>query len=270
MSQIYIINGTERAPVDGIGAGNIRDAVDTDNTLALTLYNDDVARILSGSVIEYEGQFYDVVTCEKYMNGQAPFADITAENVIYRLSSRTVRASTSGPTSGSVAQLMTRVLSYGAFIFSDPQPNELSEFTFGATDISGTVNFYAPAAECSRREMMNKIASAAGGEIEVSGYTVNVWAHRGSVNPIELLDTDAVDEVIERVDFRTGRKSYDIKLLRRVNLGAGDEIHLKFTPLGIDVYTRIIAIEYTPNNEYEVSIDVGDYEPDIKDLLVSG
>jgi hypothetical protein len=268
MSKIYLINGANRMPIAGLIAGAVRDAVDSENIISLTLYGTDAMNVTATTTVECNGQYYDVVELQLYMNGFTPMADVTAENVIYRLNSRTVRASTSGPTSGSVAQLMMRALSNGTYIFIDPNPTELSEFTFGRTDISLGVNFYAPAGMCSRREMINAIAKAAGGEIEVSGYTVNVWAHRGATAAKELLGGYHVQSVRTKTDYRTGTTSYDIELLKKSDLQAGDNVHIKFDPLGIDVTTRIIAVEYNPYNPYEVSIDVGDYEPDIKDLFV--
>ena len=268
MSKIYLINGESRVPIAGLIAGTVRDAVDSENIISLTLYGSDARSVSETTIIECNGQYYDVVELQLYRNGFAPMADVYAENVIYRLNSRTVRASTSGPTYGSVAQLMTRALSNGAFIFIDPNPTDVSEFTFGTTDILTEVSFYASAAICSRREMINAIAKAAGGEIEVSGYTVNVRSHRGAVTAKELLGGYHVQSVRTKTDYRTGTTSYDIELFKKSDLAAGDNVHIKFDPLGIDVTTRIIAIEYNPYNPYEVSIDVGDYEPDIKDLLV--
>lgn len=270
MAKVYINNGATRTAIAGLIAGKVRDAVDTENTISLTLYGDDALSIVNTSIIEYNGNYYDVVDRQLYMSGYVPIAEVTAENVLYRLNGRTVNASTSGPTTGTVAQLMARVLSNGPYIYIDPTSGQASEFSFGATDIVATVSFTAPATSCSRRQMLNLIAADVGGEVEVVGYTVNLWAHRGTTTAIDLLDTSNVTSFKAINNYRDNLTSYEIGLNQKSTLAAGDDVHIVFNPLNIDVNTRIMAIEYNPYNPYEVSIEVGDYEPDIKDLFVTG
>jgi hypothetical protein len=266
MNQIHIINGGTWATVNGIAGGTVRDAIDTDNTISLTVYKNDVARITTGTGIEFAGQYYDVITCQKYMNGGVPFADITAENILYRANDIQYNYKRQvGINPSSLSNLFSWWCTPG-----DINAAPFTVFTLGLTDLTSVPYapaFYANVGE-TRRAVLNRIAVFVGAEIEVSGHSIHFWKHRGSAVPVELLNTDAVDDVRESTDYRTGKKSYTIKLLKNINLEAGDELHLKFTPLGIDVNTRIIGIEYDPYDPMEVSIDVGDYEPDIKDLLV--
>ena len=252
--KIYTINGNTRKPVDGITAGMLRDSLDTDFTLALTLYNSDARRIKKGTVLEYNGNFFDVATRTKYMNGQAPFVDTTANSIFCRLN-RAEYALDSFAVNGTPAEIMTAAL-HG------------TPFTFGKTDLTGKYTIVVNETS-SRRAVLLTIAAQLHGEIEINGYEISLLAHRGSADEIELLDTGVVSDVQEESDDAEGTTSYSITLLHKVNLKAGDNIHLKFDPLEIDAHTRITAIEYNPYNPLEVNIEVGDYEMDIVDSFIS-
>ncbi len=47
----------------------------------------------------------------------------------------------------------------------------------------------------------------------------------------------------------------------------GDEVHIVFSPLGVNTSTRIIAMEYNPFYRYSIRVEVGDYKPTINDSL---
>ena len=137
--------------------------------------------------------------------------------------------------------------------------------TAGTVEPTGTVNISLTGG--TRKAILISVAAIIGGEIEYSGYTVNLRRHRGSTEYIDLLETDNVTDVSYSRDVLSGTTAYNIQLGRKTILSCGDNVHIKFTPLDIDVLTRITAIEYNPYNTNEVEIEVGDYVPDILDNL---
>ena len=54
-----------------------------------------------------------------------------------------------------------------------------------------------------------------------------------------------------------------ISLFKMADLQAGDEVNITYTPMGVNVNTRIISIEYDPFYRYTVRVEVGDYVPNL-------
>lgn len=265
MSKIYLINGESRTAIAGFIYGKVRDALDTENTMELTLYGDDALSVNGSTIVEYNGNYYDVVSIEKYMNGFTPLADVFAESILYRSNDPQYNyGSQMGKNASSLADL------FNWWCVPNLYEPHFEVFLLGLTDLTSIpyIAVYADAG-MTRRAALNRIASHIGAEIEVSGYTLNFWQHRGSVTPVELLDKQIVTSLRIKNNIRDGLVSYDVGLSRRVDLNTGDNVHIVFTPLNVDIYTRIIAMEYNPYNPREVMIEVGDRELDIKDILVS-
>lgn len=271
MSRIYIINGASRTPVDALITGTFRDGLDTESRMTLTIYGDMALAIGGDTQIEYEGNYYDVFQSSHYMIGRSPAVDIVAEGVLYRLTDIVYSGSLQSSKGGTIEQLIGWVLGKVSIM-----GGTLSEtpFYFGETDLptGGTyaVFFnYGAGEKHTRREMLQHIINrVGGGEIEVDGWNINVWSHRGNPTPVSLFDTYKVSSFGVSRDYREARETYNIELNRRDNIAVGDELHIVFDPLGVDVHTRVVALEYNPYNKREVSVEVGAREPGIENILV--
>lgn len=270
MSRIYIINGASRTPVDTLITGAFRDGLDAGSSMTLTIYGDIALTVGGSTQIEYEGNYYDVIQSSHYMSGRNPAVDIVAEGVLYRLTDIEYIGHGSFSRAGTVEQLIGWVLGKVAIA-----GGTLSEtpFYFGATDLPGgthSVTFnYGIGEKHTRREMLQNIINrAGGGEIEIDGWNINAWSHRGNPTPVSLFDTYKVSSFGVSRDYREARETYNIELNRRDNIAVGDELHIVFDPLGVDVHTRVVALEYNPYNKREVSVEVGAREPGIENFLV--
>lgn len=266
MSRIYIINGASRTPVDALITGAFRDGLDTESRMTLTICGDMALAIGVGTQIEYEGNYYDVFQTNLYMFGRSPAVDIAAEGVLYRLSDIVYSSVGVFSQYGTVEQLIGWVLGSGGPFYSE------TPFYFGATDLPGgtwSIQFnYGSGSKHTRREMLQLIVNRFGGEIEIDGWNINVWSHRGNPTPVSLFDTYKVSSFGVSRDYREAREAYNIELTRRDNIAVGDELHIVFDPLGVDVHTRVVALGYNPYNKREVSVEVGAREPGIENFLV--
>ena len=248
MSKIYLINGGSSRPVDELITARLRDGLNSELTLSLTLTAADVPYINDSTNVLYEGQLFYISSYQKDTDGQSPICTVECEHISYILNDEEYKLEEFIMT-GTPAQLLAAALAG-------------TPFTVGVVEPSNTTEIFIndPA---SRRAILFTVATLAGGEIEYDGNAINIRTHRGSTSYIDLMGTDNVTHVAINRDVRERTTSYNITLGRKTILNAGDNVHIVFTPLGINANTRIIAIEYNPYNPFEVSVDVGDYVPDI-------
>ncbi|MDD2510382.1 MAG: hypothetical protein PHP26_03740 [Syntrophomonas sp.] len=90
-----------------------------------------------------------------------------------------------------------------------------------------------------------------GGEIEYDGYKINIRSHRGSTNYQLAMDTKNVTNVAVSYDSRENSSSYDVAFFKLLDLSVGDNVQIVFNPLGINVKTRIISLEYRSSEPYD-------------------
>lgn len=249
--KINLINNGVSRPVDALITSRIRDSLDSEFTLGFTLTEIDTPYIHDNTLVQYGEQYFNVISYQKDREGQSPTCAVECEHVSYSLNDDEYKLE-EFVYSGSAAGALAAVLSGTPLIAGTVEP-------------TGTVNISLTGG--TRKAILISVAAIIGGEIEYSGYTVNLRRHRGSAEYIELLGTDNVTDVSYSRNVLNGTTTYNIQLGRKTILSCGDNVHIKFTPLEIDVQTRITAIEYNPYNTHEVEIEVGDYIPDILDNL---
>ena len=249
--KINLINDGVSRPVDALITSRIRDSLDSEFTLSFTLTEIDTPYIHDNTLVQYGEQYFNVVSYQKDREGQSPTCAVECEHVSYSLNDDEYKLEEfiySGSTAGALAAVLSG-----------------TPLTAGTVEPTGTVNISLTGG--TRKAILISVAAIIGGEIEYSGYTVNLRRHRGSAEYIELLGTDNVTDISYSRNVLNGTTTYNIQLGRKTILSCGDNVHIKFTPLEIDVQTRITAIEYNPYNTHEVEIEVGDYIPDILDNL---
>lgn len=249
--KIYLVNNGSSHAVDALITARIREGLDSALTLSFTLTEEDVPYIHDNTVVQYGVYDFHVTSYQMDMVGQSPTCAVECEHISYVLNDETYKLE-EFVYSGTAAGALSAVLSG-------------TPLSAGTVEPVGTVNIRLVGG--TRRAILISVAAILGGEIEYSGSKVHLRNHRGSVAYVELLGTDNVTDVSYNRDVLAATTAYNIVLGRKTTLSCGDNVHIKFTPLGLDVQTRITAIEYNPYNPFEVEIEVGDYVPDILDTL---
>lgn len=249
--KIYLMNHGSSHAVDALITARIREGLDSALTLSFTLTEEDVPYINDDTVVQYWTYDFHVTSYQMDMVGQSPTCAVECEHISYVLNDETYKLE-EFVYSGTAAGALSAVLSG-------------TPLSAGTVEPTGNVNIRLVGG--TRRAILISVAAILGGEIEYSGNKVHLRNHRGSVAYVELLGTDNVTDVSYNRDVLAATTAYNIVLGRKTTLSCGDNVHIKFTPLGLDVQTRITAIEYNPYNPFEVEIEVGDYVPDILDTL---
>ncbi|MBQ3023132.1 MAG: phage tail protein [Clostridia bacterium] len=206
-------------------------------------------QLQNGQIVQQDKMIYRVVRVAKSLANALPTVTAECEHVSYELNNEEYNLVT--------------------FVFEGYPIDGLTEILDGTPFTVGEVE-ETVAVECAftdgtltRRDALMRFADACGCEVEYDEYTINLRKHRGSIERIELMDGKNVTAISSTEEAREGTTSFEVTLYKLVTLQAGDEIHIKFTPLNIDVETRIVGIEYDPFNPYIVRVEVGDYVPNI-------
>lgn len=283
MSKIYLNSGGERHALEHIGEGAaLTEALSGEQTLRFTvlpedlkfltegipllenndepiLTNDDLviyasslAKFYGAALVEFEGQYYDIASVRLSGNHLAAFAEVSTEHVTYRLN-RPEYNIQSLNLGGTYAQVLARILDG-----TDFTPGTTPTGTIETTVIEGV----------TRREALNTVAELMGGELDFDGWTVNVVAHRGSTQRVDLMATGNISAVEVDENLVTGETAYRVGLIQRGSLAVGDEVKIVFRPFGLDAETRIIEMTRNPYKDTECTITVGAHIPEITDTFV--
>jgi len=158
------------------------------------------------------------------------------------------------------------------FDFTGDPKAGLSQLLSGTPFSAGLVDFTENITmkinqKASRRAALMQYIAILGGEIEYDGYNINIRSHRGSAQYIPVMGSKNVTNVAVSHDSRENASSYDISFFKLMDLAVGDNVHIIFYPLGINVKTRIISLEYNPFYRYNIRVEVGRYRPSISDTF---
>ena len=136
-------------------------------------------------------------------------------------------------------------------------------FSIGICEATERIECYFTEGTLNRRNALMRFIDACGCQVEYDGYKINLRKHRGSTIRKVLMDGENVTNLSVTIDSRENIASYSISLFKMADLQAGDEVNITYTPMGINVDTRIVSITYNPFYRYTVQIEVGDYVPNL-------
>ena len=200
-------------------------------------------------IAELDGQFYNIVRISKQITDGFPVTTAECEHISYLLNNEKYNLVT--------------------FVFEGTPLEGLHEllddtpFSIGVCEATGRIECYFTEGTLNRRNALMRFIDACGCEVEYDGYKINLRKHRGSTVRKVLMDGENVTNLSVTVDSRENIASYSISLFKMADLQAGDEVNITYTPMDINVNTRIVSITYNPFYRYTVQIEVGDYVPNL-------
>ncbi|CAI9390209.1 MULTISPECIES: prophage endopeptidase tail family protein [Bacillaceae] len=233
-------------------SANLRETIEGEFTLSFTVLAKSALALKTKQLAKINDQYFEIVQITKSLQGSLPVCSVTCEHVSYILNDDIYKIDTFDFT-GDPAAGLTQLLS------GTPFSAGIVEFTESCTM---KIN-----QEVTRRSALMQYIAILGGEIEYDGYQINIKSHRGSSEYKLVMDTKNVTDVSVSHDSRENASSYHISFFKLLSLSVGDNVHIVFRPLGIDVQTRIISLEYNPFYRYDVRVEVGRYRPSISDTF---
>ena len=250
MIEIYSSTGTRQCSFPRVLSASLCDKLSGERTLSFSVLASRSQPLSVGMTAKLDGQFYSIVRVSKKITGGFPVTTAQCEHITYLLNEEQYNLVTF-VFEGTPADGMAKLLSG-------------TPFTVGIIEATGRVECaFTDQSPLSRRSALIQFVDACGCEVEYDGYKINLRKHRGSVNRKQLMDGENVTNLAVTIDSRENTQSYEISLFKMADLQAGDEVNISYSPMGVDVDTRIISIEYDPFYRYTVRVEVGDYVPNL-------
>lgn len=250
MIEIYNSAGTLQCSFPRVLSASLCDKLSGERTLSFSVLASRSQPLSVGMTAKLDGQFYTVVRVSKKITGGFPVTTAQCEHITYLLNEEQYNLVTF-VFEGTPADGMTQLLSG-------------TPFSVGVIEATGRVECaFTDQSPLSRRSALMRFADACGCEVEYAGYKINLRRHRGSKVRKRLMDGENVTDLAVTIDSRENTQSYEISLFKMADLQAGDEVNITYTPMGVNVDTRIISIEYDPFYRYTVRVEVGDYVPNL-------
>ena len=250
MIEIYNNAGTLQCSFPRVLSASLCDKLSGERTLSFSVLASRSQPLSVGMTAKLDGQFYNIVRVSKKITGGFPVTTAQCEHITYLLNEEQYNLVTF-VFEGTPADGMTQLLSGTPFSVGVIEATSRVECAF--TDQS----------PLSRRSALMRFIDACGCEVEYDGYKINLRRHRGSTVRKSLMDGENVTDLAVTIDSRENTQSYEISLFKMADLQAGDEVNITYTPIGVNVDTRIISIEYDPFYRYTVRVEVGDYVPNL-------
>ena len=248
--EIYNSAGTLQCSFPRVLSASLCDKLSGERTLSFSVLASRSQPLSVGMTAKLDGQFYNIVRVSKKITGGFPVTTAQCEHISYTLNDEKYNLVTF-VFEGTPADGMTQLLSG-------------TPFSAGVIEATGRVECaFTDQSPLSRRSALMRFIDACGCEVEYNGYKINLRKHRGSTVRKSLMDGENVTDLAVTIDSRENTRSYEISLFKMADLQAGDEVNITYTPMGVNVDTRIISIEYDPFYRYTVRVEVGDYVPNL-------
>ena len=251
MIEIYA-GATMIQSVKKVISSNIRETLEGEFTLSFTVMAKSALALKTKQIAKLDNQYFELVQISKSIQGSLPVCSVLCEHVSYLLNHEMYQISSfdfTGDPSVGLSQLLAG-----------------TPFSAGIVDFTESVTMKINQ-KVSRRAALMQFIAILGGEIQYDGYSINIRSHRGSNDYIPVMGSKNVTNVAVSHDSRENASSYDISFFKLMDLAVGDNVHIIFNPLGINVKTRIISLEYNPFYRFNIRVEVGRYRPSISDTF---
>jgi len=218
-----------------------------------TLLTDELLEKVTNTdlVVNYEGDYYDVISVARSLSRGLYVLKIGCEHVSYRLNEY---SKTSFVETGTPRQILAKIL-------------EGTEFQIGIVD-SQTITTFEVNEESTVRSIILKLADKLNMDVGFDFYSVSLYRHKGREEPEEIID-DNVVSISKTVKTSRVNPTYSITIRNSKEITVGDELHLKFTKLGIDENVRLIGIKAKPYISKNIELEVGESEATLEADLVN-
>lgn len=250
MIEIYNTAGVLQCSFPSVLSASLCDKLSGERTLSFSVLASRSQPLSVGMTAKLDGQFYSIVRVSKKITGGFPVTTAQCEHISYTLNDEMYNLVTfvfEGTPADGMAQLLSE-----------------TPFSVGVIEATDRVECaFTDQSPLSRRSALMRFIDACGCEVEYDGYKINLRKHRGSSARKVLMDGENVTNLAVTIDSRENTQSYEISLFKMADLQAGDEVNITYTPMGVNVDTRIISIEYDPFYRYTVRVEVGDYVPNL-------
>lgn len=202
--------------------------------------------------LEVDGLVFYITELKKNISSGMCYTEMNGEHISYILNDDEYKV-TAYEKQGTPREILQELLSG-------------TPFNVGEVDITKEVTLRVNK-EATRRACVMQLIALVNGEIEYYGYTIGIRSHCGSTDPVDVMNSCAVQDLSYTFNVSDDTTNYSLSLYQKGKLELGDELEIKFSKLGIDTQSRIVGMDWNPFNYKDVSITVGQYIPTLNDSL---
>ena len=206
----------------------------------------------AGRLAEVEGLIFTITEVKKNISSGICYTQFSGDHVSYLLNNEEYEVDAFDMTD-TPTDILRTLLTDTPFTVGDVDP--VAEVTLRVNNNS------------TRRACLMQLLALCDGEIEYEGYSIGIRSHVGEETPIEIMQTSLVQDISFSNNATENVTNYTLSLYQKGSLTIGDELHIVFSKLGINAYSRIVGMDWNPFNYKEVSITVGQYIPTINETL---
>lgn len=261
MSKLKVLDSdcvTELGTIESVLSSSFTEEINSIKEISFsTILTEEVGEIINDtSVIEHDGDLFDIATYKKQQSGMNLQVDVECEHISYRLNNPEYNIEYFART-GTPTYILSKIL-------------EGTPFTVGTVEFTSNVTYSAQEAK-SRRGLLMEFAAYIGAELDFHGFEISLLQQRGSSTPKNLTSGRNINVLSKNFNKRerdsTGNPvvSYECELIRPMELNLGDVVTLEYDRLDIDISLRIVSITKNPYNKYEVYFQIGNKIPGIQD-----
>ena len=202
--------------------------------------------------LEVEGLVFYITEMKKTISSGMCYTELNGEHISYILNDDVYKV-TAYEKTGTAKDILQELLSG-------------TPFNVGDVDVTKEVTLRVNK-EATRRACIMQLIALLDAEIEYYGYTIGIKAHTGNTTPVDVMKTSLVQDISYTYNVSEDTTNYSLSLYQKGALELGDELILRFDPLGIDSESRIVGMDWNPFNYKDVSITVGQYIPTLNNSL---
>ena len=246
-------SGALKKSYRGVNACRINQKLSGECNISFKLLTRQTDSIVSvNDVLEVEDLVFYVTEVKKNISSGICYTEMNGEHISYILNDEKYDVE-AFDMQGTPQDILTVLLSD-------------TPFTIGAIDFDYEVTLRVNK-KATRRACVMQLIALVRGEIEYYGYSIGIRSHLGSPLAKDVMKECSVQDISYSYNVSDNTTNYTLSLYQKGHLEMGDELSLKFAPLGIETESRVVGMDWNPFNYREVSITVGQYIPTLNDSL---
>lgn len=233
-----------KAELDAAMSTRLHQSLNGECTLDVTMPGKLLPGIILGDYVRFGMLYFTVSRIQRTSQTAGALFTVTCEHISYMLNDITMPE---GTYTGTVSSVLGTILSG-------------TPLSVGDVDVAGTFSIVVKG-NTNRRQVLQQWATITGAEISYNYTQVNFRVHVGSSTAVELSEKENVKSLSIQMDNSSSSVNYSIELSRLQHLSLGDAVHIDYSTLEVDEYTRVISLDYDVFHPWNISMQCGDYVP---------
>lgn len=242
--EIYSSGGTFKYGIDAALSSNLHESLNGECTFDLTMPGKYLQGVILGDELRYGDYYFTVAQISRASQTAGALCTLNCEHVSYALTDMEMPE---GVLYGSPTTGLTAILNG-------------TGFSVGTVGVAGTWRLEIKAGT-SRRDALQQWAAICYGELAYHDRSIDLLAHVGNNQPVNLSEAENVKSLTVTLDGRNHTQNYSVELSRLQTLGLGDAVTIQYYSLNVMANTRVMALDRDIFHPWSIRMVCGEYLP---------